>query len=596
MKKAILLTIIILGGILIPKFISAQWSSDPYENIKIQDTAGMIIVPHIVVRPEGDCYISWYSATHELRFDVYLQYFDKYGNAKWPQPGLLVSNHETDTWVSDYGLAIDQEGCAVLITQDQRDGVSNSFAYRVSPEGQMKWGPDGIRITDEEYYNYTPQVTVTPDNGFIFLNNMYPPDTTQMSLLNLKKLNSDGNLVWEKTLAMNMMDLYFGRMLITEDENLILSYLDRDNYPDTVMGQAHFIHVYLQKFDLDGNSLWPAPVQADTGDVMIYGALYTIPYLANDGNDGAYVVWQSFAYDSPTTLVNHIDAGGNLTWPGHGIPVSTNYDNHHTAPSMVYNPDLDNLFVFWQEYQYDGVDLADCWAVGGQKFSAEGERLWSDTAKYLVPMICAVDTAMTEVHLTAGPDNSLFFTYTKDYLHVNGPDTTVNSDIYASLADPDGNYLWSDEKVAVCLAPGVKYHNYLSEFQADQWILAWDDHREHSEDPWNSGVYAQNVTIDGNLGPLAVPEPGALSPTCLRAYPNPFTNELNVEYFVSGKSEVSISLADYLGRNLVMNELGIKDSGNYSDNLSLKQFVPGIYFLNLQAGEMTTTLKVVKSQ
>jgi hypothetical protein len=594
MKKTLYLALIFLGGFIIPEAGKAQWSGDPFENLMVRDTAGLICVPHVIVNEDGNSFISWYSATEGLRFDVYLQYFDQQGNKQWPEPGLLISNHETNTWVSDYDLAMDQEGCAILVTQDLRDGYSNSFAYRITPEGQMKWGPDGIRITDGDDENYTPQVIVTPDNDYIFLNNMCPKDTTQMWRLNLKKVSKEGNILWDKTLSADMMDLYFGRMLITEDKALMLSYLLKDNYPDTTLGQEHYVHVFLQKFDLDGNSPWPAPVQADTGDVMMYGALYTIPYLANDGANGAYVIWQSFVYDNPSTLANHIDADGNPTWPGHGIPVSTNYANYHTAPSACYNSTTDNLFVFWDEYHYDDIDLEDCWGVAGQKFSPDGERLWSDTAKLLVPLICATDTALMGVHLSAGPDNSMFITYDKDYLMISGTDTSNASNIFGCLIDDDGNCLWQDQKVPVSLASGEKSHCYVSDFSADQWIIAWEDNRNHGEDPWNSGIYAQNVTIDGNLGSLSIKEINTSKSGSIRTYPNPFTDEINMDYSLDHASSVTVELFDNLGRCLETIDLGLQDAGKHQYILFGKKLNPGIYFLTLQAEEIKATIKIVK--
>lgn len=596
MKKALFFMAMTLAGIFSPVLTRAQWSDDPYENLEVRDTAGMIIVPHVAVDPQGNSYISWYSAIGDLNFDVYLQYFDKQGVKQWPEPGLLVSSHETYTWVSDYGLVVDQEGSAVLVTQDQRDGYGNAFAYRISPEGQMKWGPDGIRLTEGDDENYTPQVALAPDNNFLFLNNMFPLDTTQASTLNLKKTDKEGNLQWDKIIAMDLMDLYFGRMLITEDEHLMLSYLAKDKYPDTVLGQNHYIHVFLEKFDLDGNSLWPAPVQADTGNVMMYGSLMTFPYLTRDGADGAYVIWQSFADDNPTTLVNHIDSEGNLTWPGHGTPVSTNSYNYHTDPQALYNQEEDNLFVFFQEYQYDGQNLTDCWGVAGQKFSPEGDRLWSDTAKYLIPLVCAVDTAIFEIRLSKGPDNGMLFTYHKDYLQITGADTAIISEIFCSLVDSDGNYIWEDEVIPVSLAPGTKYHGDLSVFSDDQWIYTWEDYRNHASDPENAGIYAQNITINGDLGPLSTPEQGPTVQGLLSCFPNPASRQINLLMNLSRKSEVTVTIFDCLGNSLMTKNYGIMPAGLHQQQIVTDRLTAGLYFLQLQAQGEISTMKIIKQE
>jgi hypothetical protein len=337
-------------------------------------------------------------------------------------------------------------------------------------------------------------------------------------------------------------------------------------------------------------------VQADTGNVMIYGALYTIPYLANDGAGGAYVVWQSFVDQNPTTLVNHIDAEGNPTWPGHGIPVSANEYNYHTAPSLVYMPEEDNLFVFWQEYHYDGLNLTDCWAVAGQKFSPEGERLWSDTSRYFVPLLCAVDTALMEVHLTAGPDQTLLFAFNKDYLKIEGADTSIISEIYCSRIDTDGNFLWEEEIIPVSLAPGQKYNGDLCLASGDQWIFTWEDSRNHAADPQYSGVYAQNIIISGDLGSLKTDEPGTEDQGWMKCYPNPCSHVLNLDIDLPQKSEVTIKIYDCLGNSLLTKNYGILDKSHHQHEINLDPLKPGVYFLQLQAQGEISTLKIIKQE
>ena len=114
MKTKFRLIAFILLEAALPAMLCAQWSDNPAENTQVRDTLGMLVVPHVASRESGDTYISWYSATDGLRFDVYLQHFDAAGNKLWDDRGLMISNHETDTWVTDYSLATDHEGNAIL--------------------------------------------------------------------------------------------------------------------------------------------------------------------------------------------------------------------------------------------------------------------------------------------------------------------------------------------------------------------------------------------------------------------------------------------------------------------------------------------------
>jgi len=586
-------TLVLLAGFLFPLLLNAQWSSDPSQNTKICDTTGYLVVPHVAVNPAGDSYISWYSATEGLRFDVYLQHLDINGNKLWADDGLLVSNHPTDTWVSDYGLAVDHEGYAILTVQDMRDGYSNAFAYRISPEGTMAWGADGIRLTNTTDGNYWPQVAVTADNDYIFLYQMFPEDTALFSPIGFQKVDQGGNMLWDNTIASDSTDFFLPQMLLTEEGNLMVSWLAAKNSVDTVYGHENYIHVFVQKFSPDGQALWPAPMQVDTGNVMLVGALYTLPLLANDGADGAYIVWQSFSDYQPTVFANRVSGDGLLLWPGHGTLV-TMRPGDHAGPSVCYHPDIDRLFVFWEDYRYDPAHQTDSWGIYGQKFSPAGARLWGDTAIRVAPMIYSVDsTYITVLGKTAG-NNGIGLFYEKEYFHITGADTTIMAELYASLLDTNAVYVWAGDRLAFSNAVSDKGHLTVSDFVNNQWIAAWEDNRQHPQQEFLSGIYAQNITLDGNLGPLAVEKPHFSDKIGLKCYPNPFNEKITVNYDLPGKNKVIFIIRDMQERIIRTVCPGLQDSGQHTVNLDADALPAGIYIIELRTDDQVRYARIVK--
>ena len=242
MKNNSVITIKVLLLVFWPAIINAQWSNNPAENTAVSNADGLLTLPHVATTPSGNSYISWYSATEGLRFDVYLQNFDIGGNKLWEQDGLLVSDHPTFSWVTDYGLSVDNEGYAILSFQDRRDGFSDAYAYRISPESVFSWGEDGVQLTNDPDKDWWPQVVVTDDNEFIFLYSIEPIDTTQSWKIGFQKLDAAGNKVWnENILTEPERDYYMPQMLLTEQGNLIVSWLAKTSLPDTMPGSTKLL-------------------------------------------------------------------------------------------------------------------------------------------------------------------------------------------------------------------------------------------------------------------------------------------------------------------------------------------------------------------
>jgi hypothetical protein len=589
MKNNIVLSVKLLLLAFCPVIMEAQWSNDPAENTAVSDTDGILSNPHVAMTTSGNSYISWYSATEGLRFDVYLQNFGIAGNKLWEQDGLLVSAHPTFTWVTDYGLAVDNEGYAILAFQDKRDDVSNAFAYRISPDGVFNWGEDGMRLTDSPDNDWWPQVVVTGDNDFIFIYSIEPLDTTQSWKIGFQKLDAAGNVVWDENILTGPeLDYYMPQMLLTEQGNLIVSWLAKTSLPDSVPGQPNYFHVYLQKFNHDGQPIWSGPVQADTGNLMSYNSVYTIPYLTNNGADGAYVIWQSVFLGAPTIRVNDVGADGQVLWQENGIQVETSIQQQSISPSVLYDPADDHLYVFYLVYEY--ASSLDCWSIGGQKFSAAGDRLWGDQPKLMVPLMCSIDSIYMVAFIKAAPDGRLCLFYEKTYKSTIGPDTINQSDLFAGLVDTDGNYVWPGDKIPVSTVVGYKGYFTAGDYSEGQWITAWADNRQHPFQYAYYNIYAQNISIDGTLGPLSVEEPYDAPGPVMTCYPNPAKDNLYIQ--IDGLSDQNRDIEAKIYN--IQGKMILEGSFNRTTfDFDIKSLDPGIYIIKVRSDKCLFNKKLI---
>ena len=161
-KEIFLLILLAVGSIT----ISAQWSNDNASNTIICDLSGSQAIPKIGTHDNGDSYVGWFSGENG-NYNVRLQRFDVNGNEQWEHNGILISNHESMSWLTDWDLKVDYENHAILAFQDIRTGNNNVFVYRISPDGEFVWGENGLQLSNSEAFDVSPKIAVTDVNNII---------------------------------------------------------------------------------------------------------------------------------------------------------------------------------------------------------------------------------------------------------------------------------------------------------------------------------------------------------------------------------------------------------------------------------------------
>ncbi len=574
----------VIVAIWLPALLYAQWSNDPTVNTVISDTSGMQVQPKIVVNENGESFISWFSHL-QPPFDVYLQRLDADGNKLWAPGGLLISDKPTMAWTTDYGLVLDRDNNAVLVNQDKRTGASDVFAYRISTQGQFLWGNDGIQLTNDTFENLSPSAVVTETGDIVFAWRNYP-EPGKVSI-GLQRVSPAGQLKWGTGIQISdTMHNDRHALLRTEDDNIVVAWC-RFSDPDSTM------HIFVQKMDSSGSPLWAQAVQVDTGDLLPVNS-GILPKLENDGSGGALVLWTAvYPSDANTVFVQHIDTDGSIQWPVNGIEVSIQYANSHSEADLCYLPANQESFVFWKEYHYDGYDN---FGLYGQKLSASGTKVWGDSGKVFEPL--SKDTMCWDIVVKKGQGNDVTVFYQKEFLIMNPADTSFQSNIIAMRLDNDGAYLWPAGKVTLSSAPKEKYDLVSSDFVHNQWICVWTDLRNSPEGGEEFDIYAQNINYDGTLGPLGIEETPQSNPpeNLLVGSPNRATTGIAINYIVSARSPVTLTVYDLSGKLAQALVNGIKNPGSYTANWDARAFPAGVYFVRFATGDFKSTKKFVLMQ
>jgi hypothetical protein len=453
--------------------VLAQWSSDPLVNSAISLAPGEQAIPKVVTTIYGFTYVAWFS-NESGNYDVILQVLDIYGNKLWAEEGLLISDHPAMTWLTDWDITADEEGCAILTFQDIRNGSNDVFAYRISFDGDFLWGEDGIEMSTGSAMDVSPKVTVTSAGNAVFA---WQADDVVI----LQKISPEGEKLWgEWGITLSGTNTFSWPQLIPVGaDEVILKYFE-----DSGPVWAPTRHVYAQRYDPDGNPVWDSPaVISNAGGISAWTQIF--PFI-NDGSDGFFIAWHDDRDNNmlANMWVQHIGSNGNVLLADDGAEVTTMSERNHFYANLALPPGSGNIFVFWNEMDADQNNRG----IYGQKISPSGERLWTDNGKPFIEL------SMQDVYPYAARNTN------EDMIVFYEEDPTFpTAKIKAMRIDTEGNFVWPGDMVYICSLPSEKIHAETGNFYG-QWITVWEDKRNGVTD-----IYGQNIKPDGTLGPIYIP-------------------------------------------------------------------------------------------
>lgn len=587
------LTGFILYFLLIPLWSFAQWTGNVEENTLIHDDANDQVLPKVAVNPSnGESYISWFSTDMSSPFDVYMQHLDADGNKLWADDGLLISDHPTWTWVTDYDLKIDNDGNAILVTQDERTGNSNVFAYKISANGDFIWGEDGVGLSNNDGFNPSPKA-ITLDENSVMFGWEYEPSVPDFSEIMLQKLNADGTTPWSDytIISSDSMHCLMPYFLKSDNNSVIATWVEVENV-DTAVGNWPNMYIYAQKIDSDGNFMWDEKVAVDSSENMPLKSF--MPSLTADGNGGFVIAWMAFpGWMNYSSYIQHINANGQPQWTPNGVNVSDSVQFLHTHPKVAYLPEHGETFVFWNEQrEYSGTDIRN--AIFGQKFDLSGEPQWLSGGMMFDGMYQVPDTIVSLQNISLGGLDEITLFFGKEFLQIESPDTLLMSRYHAMKINRDGQLAWSIGKPLISNAPSNKFGFENSLLCNDQWVIAWADNRNDPDHSYITGIYAQNLHIDGGAGPTAVDDFYPVQQESITAMPNPFSNRLLIRFKVPDSGIIKIDLYAMNG-SLVCNVThSHQSSGISSVELETSNLAKGTYFLRMETADGVSMHKIIK--
>ena len=449
---------------LIFSLTSAQWSSDP----AAPQSLGSGVQAQVAATSDGGVYIAWLT---DGNYHVYIQRLDAAGEAQFEESGMLVSDQPNSSWIAVHhmNLAVDGNDNAIISTLDTRTGLWQVYAYKISPDGSMIWGEDGLVLSASGVESISPRLTVLLDNSVVVT------WTHNWNAISFQRVSSDGELLWGDGILIEDDDedatLISPQPIVTAEGDVLIQWIRQSGpYP-----WAPDSELYLQKYDYDGNPLWSEPTIAVGPEQFPNGNWLQESVAESSG--GSFSAWTDFSGSggNQNAVAQHITGDGGLSWTG-GVDLSTNTSNFRISPRLTVAEESQELMAVWGEA--NGTQSQH--GVYAQRLDSNGNRLWGSYGTAVVAMNS--DYVYLDLSV-AGFDEELITAYIQQYDY-------TDSDIYATRLDADGNSVWLGGSATVTNSGNPKSDMMIGKGPGYIFI-AWTE---------NGSVYAHCLREDGTLG------------------------------------------------------------------------------------------------
>lgn len=468
-------TLYILLVVLLAPGAFAQWSDDPTENLLISSTTTSHVQPKIVPTSDGGFYISWFG---NAGFNVYLQRLDADGVPQWAEGGILIADRSFSS-TEDYGLSVDAEDHALLSYRFETGGNIQAAVQRVSPDGALLWGANGLIASDDPGNVASPIITSAGHDAVVAWTSYSDGSIT------LQRISPSGNLLWEGGISLTTPTGFF--LIADVNGNVDGSVI--------VAGQAQLStfdrRFWAQKLDADGEPVWGAdPIQIfdGTGGAMQFGYF---PDFVLDGSGGAVFSWYYVgAPGEGFARVQHILSDGTAVFAQNGISAANDPANwQRTAPVADYDPVTGDIYVVWTENLNQGG--VHTFGASAQRINSDGDLLWGSGGITLIPM-SPIQTSDAQI-LTLPGGGAIVAGTLGSY--------PQPMPLIAARLTADGEAAWDGDVVTIkseTTGTQVSRPQYTLSLTHGQAVFVWSDQTGGGMS--GGAILAQNISFSGVLG------------------------------------------------------------------------------------------------
>ncbi|MFH1709939.1 MAG: hypothetical protein ABH860_02560 [bacterium] len=232
---------------------------------------------------EDGAIITWVEYRRNLNTpDIYAQRINKSGNILWTNAGLAVCRAPE----SQKNPKIVTGNSIIVAWEDSGGGNYDIYAQKLNKDGTIAWTYDGVPVCTAQFTQHEPKLILSSDGGAIFTWEDYRKANWDIFA---QRIDPDGNQKWAKDgieVCTTPGTQYAPQLVKSRRLSTIIVWEDYRNNES--------YNIYAQKLSDAGEALW----EKDGVSVCVTEGGARNPQLADDGKNGAVIIWTDYRYGS----------------------------------------------------------------------------------------------------------------------------------------------------------------------------------------------------------------------------------------------------------------------------------------------------------
>ena len=199
MKKNLLL---VATAMMACTSVFGQWNSNPAENMLAWPEDRSYYYQEMEMTPDGSVWIAVNNPV-QGRIHTSLQLIDSLGNLKFEEPLVMADYPTRTWTSCGKILFVDRDGNAIVSLNDFRytpEGreLENHTVYKISPEGEFLWGEEGITLEGENVYDLVAAMDICQlsDGSYVFAWMHNREGNFNMMSIEMQRISPDGEMLW----------------------------------------------------------------------------------------------------------------------------------------------------------------------------------------------------------------------------------------------------------------------------------------------------------------------------------------------------------------------------------------------------------------
>lgn len=562
----------------------AQWNNNPSEGLLVWPDGKSFYDNSMQI---GEDCTTWLCVYHPQNGTVAttVQAIDSTGVKLLGEEGLLVSEERNMSYtVVNQHLLIDRDGNAIVCVHDLRNAPQGEqrlsyTIYKISPEGEMLWGDEGIAVDGAIAYEMSAAMKMIQleDGSYVFAWMRLNGD---LLAIEMQRVSEDGELLWnpeDVRLIDNTTTYTYPYLVNSGDNQFILVYAKGSNQD-----------LYARKIDFDGTPVWPEDTRIYRGG---FGSipLWTILDVQPSGDGGVIVAWNDDRYytNIESAYLSYVKPNGELGFTAGEEGQKLGYAGWRSFNVTArYDSKTNSFIALWRETDAD----QNWYRLVTQRVSLQGELLWGEEALELCPM-----EQIPIAYMSLQPGNegeiAVFYMMNRGYFG-----DVIN---YAMLLDSEtGESLWEEQPYAFTTNISEKASLETTPLTKNGfWITKWEDNGILGGDNNIDRLYMQrlnhNMTV-GNPGTGAV-KATRTETVQFRAMSTIVNNDAMFQVVNSKEQQVTISIYDMQGKLVTTAYNGVMPQGSHyvTWNASACNLSKGVYLATLSSQDGVSTVKLI---